>query len=104
MHVTKRSYPNEDDGSPASSLVGTPVVLAGSDDTTDDKVAETHADSARDERLLAAPLVDVENGGDGGEEHDDADNTRSEERGRRTGQVELLEDERCVVEDDCNAT
>jgi hypothetical protein len=94
------TYPDEDDGHPAGTAVSRPVVLAGRDDAADDKVTDAHPNGTRDERLLAAPLVDVEHGRDGRKEHDNTDDAGREQRGGAAGQAERREDEGRIVEDD----
>ena len=76
--------PDEDNSGPTRGAVSGPVVLALCNDARDDKLAEAHDNCANDECRFAAPLVDVEHGGDGREKHDDTDDTRSEERSRST--------------------
>jgi hypothetical protein len=92
--------PDEDNGGPPRGAVCGPVALALGNDARDDEVADTHDDCACDECRLAAPLVDVKHGGDGGEEHDDTDDTRGEKRGRGSVQAETAEDKGCVVKDE----
>jgi len=69
--------PDHDDGRPAGTGVRGPVVLEGSHDAGDDEMAHTHTDGAADQDGLASELVDVHDGRDGGEPHDDADDTGS---------------------------
>ena len=69
--------PDEDDGGPACGAVCGPVVLALCNDSRNNELTESHDDSANNECWFAAPLVDVEHGGDGREEHDNTNNTGS---------------------------
>lgn len=89
--------PDKDAGDPASGAVSRPVVSAGGDDDGDDHVTGAHDDGTGDQGRLTAPVVDVENGGDGGKEHDDTDDTRCKKRDRVAFETDLLKDERGIV-------
>lgn len=62
--------PHHDDGRPAGRVVRRPLVLVLGEDDGDDDVAGAHGHGARDEHGLAADLVDPEDHGDGGDQHD----------------------------------
>lgn len=66
--------------------------------TSDDDVRDTHTDGTGDEDGLATKLIDVENGGDGGEHEQDTTNTTSQKRSSIASQTQILEDESGVVE------
>jgi hypothetical protein len=63
-----------------------------------DEMRDGHSNAAHDENCLAAEFIDVQHGWNGGQEHDDTDNTSCEKRKRSTldacrvkvGSVEFL--------------
>jgi hypothetical protein len=65
--------PDHDNGSPASTFVGRPLVFVLGKDDCDDDVAGGHPDGAGDENRLAADFVYVGDSWHGCEPHDDAD-------------------------------
>ena len=65
--------PDHGHGSPAARFVRAPGVLVGAKDAGDDEVASGHARGSGQHDGFAAELVDVEDGGNGGDEHGDAD-------------------------------
>jgi hypothetical protein len=81
--------PDKDNSSPSSALMGFgaiigrssgfPICSISSSNTSDDEVGDGHADAANDEDLLSAKSVDVQDGGDRGEEHDDTHHSGGEE-------------------------
>lgn len=73
------------------------IAAISADDTRDDEVAGSHADGAGDEDGFAAEFVDVQHGGDGEEEFEDADDPGGEEGDGAAGEAEVLEDEGGVV-------
>ena len=91
--------PDEGAGGPAGGLVRGPLVGVDAEEGGDDDVADAHGDGAGDHDGLAAELVDVEDCGDGGEEHGDADDAGREQGGRGAGGAEGGEDGGGVVED-----
>ena len=60
-------------------------------------MTDTHHDGARDQDWLSSPAVEIDDGGDGGEEHNDSDNSGRKERGGVAGEIEASEDEGSVV-------
>jgi hypothetical protein len=104
--------PDKDNSSPASALMGFgaiigrggsfPVLSVSGSDTSDDKVGNGHANTTNDEDCLPAKSVDVQDGRDRGEEHDDANNSSCEERDGIVGtltctEANALEDERRLM-------
>jgi hypothetical protein len=87
--------PDEDDGDPTSSPVVRPVVAVSTDNTGYDEMGDSHPNTTSNEDNLSSEAIDVEHCRDGGEEHDDTDNTSSKERRGATAQAKALEDERC---------
>lgn len=93
--------PDENNGDPTSdcTLVTCPArrskvtVQSGDDD-----VRNTHADGTSNEDRLATKLIDVQDSRDGGEHEQDTTNTTGQERTCVASQVQVLEDERSVVQ------
>jgi hypothetical protein len=100
--------PNEDNSGPSGTLVrfgaiigrssGFPVSSVSGSNTSNDEVGNGHADAANNEDLLSAKSVDVQDGGDRGEEHDDAHHSGGEEGDRvvstlASAETDTLEDE-----------
>jgi hypothetical protein len=54
----------------------------------------SHSDTTNDENRLTAKAINVENGGNGGQEHDDAHNSGREQGEGSTNDSHTLEDER----------
>ena len=73
--------PDHADGRPAGRLVRGPPVLVDAEEDGDDGVADAHGHGAGEQDGFPAQPVDVEDGGDGGEEHGDADDPCCEEAG-----------------------
>jgi hypothetical protein len=65
---------------------------------SDNNVRDTHAEGAGDEDGLATKLVNVEDGGNGGEHEQDTTNTTGQKRSGVASQTQVLEDESGVVE------
>lgn len=84
-------------GPAGGGLVVESINVLGEDDS-DDEMARSHADSTHCKNWLAAGAIDPENGWDGGDEHDDADDAGSEEAGGCLAEAQLVEDLRGVVE------
>lgn len=91
--------PDHGDCSPPSRLVRLPGIAVGGDNGGDDNVTGCHANGAYGEDRLAADAVDVENRRDGGDEHDDADDSSCEERDCYAGETEVFKNCGSVVED-----
>ena len=67
-------------------------------------MTDCHADSADDKGRLSAPPVNVHDGGDGGDEHDDAHNTGCKKRNGVVRKTELAEDDGSVVKHSVNTS
>lgn len=89
--------PNEDDGSPSGALVGVKCMLERADNTGNDKVADSHADTAGDQDLLPSNVVDPEDGGNGKHELEDTGHTGGQQGGGGAAQLEILEDLRTIM-------
>jgi len=98
--------PDHDDGGPSGTEVLTvePSFSVPGDKDCDDKVAECHDPSTSDKHGLTTQLVDVHDGRDGEEEHDNTDHTGGEEGNGVSSETEGLEDLRGVVEDSVNTS
>jgi len=81
------------------SATNSPLVPVATDETSNDDVARRHTNSARDQDRLAAKLVDVHDGWDGGNPHDNTNDTSSKQRDGVSRKAESLEDLGGVVED-----
>ena len=73
--------PHHADGCPAGCLVGCPLVLVYAEEDGDNGVADTHGHSPCEQDGLPTQLVDVQNGGNGGEKHGYAYDSCCEEAG-----------------------
>ena len=76
-----------------------PLVLVDAEEDGDDGVAETHGYGSDEKDGFPPQPVDVEDGGDGGEEHGYAYDACGEETGGVAGGAEGCENGGCVVED-----
>jgi len=65
--------PHHDHGCPSRCTVVLKVVKVLRENDGDDEVREGHAEGSDSEHGFTTETVDVEDCGDGGEEHDDAD-------------------------------
>jgi len=97
--------PDHDDGGPSGRGVRGPGVLKGAGDTSDDEVTGGHADCTSDEHRLSTELVDVHDGWNSGDEHDNADDACGEEGDGVGGEAEIIKDlggvvEHCIVASD----
>lgn len=90
--------PDHADSRPAGRPVLGPLVDVLGHQHGNDDVAGGHADGADGQHGLAAGAVDPEHGRDSGDEHDDADDTRGQERCRVEVEAELLENEGSVIQ------
>ena len=80
--------PDEDNSGPSGALMGLgavigrsgcfPILSISRSNTSDDEMAHGHADAANDQNRLSAESVDVQDGGDRGEEHYDTYNSSRE--------------------------
>lgn len=75
------------------------MVDVASEDDSDDKVAESHADGTHGKHGLAAEAVDPKDGWDRSDEHYYADDARGQEAGCVFTKAELLENGGGVVQD-----
>lgn len=93
--------PDHGDGRPASCFVSAdgPGLLVPREDDGDDHVTGAHPNRSGVHDGFAAELVDVEDRGDGGEEHGDADDTGGEEGGCVTACAQSHEDGGGVIQD-----
>ena len=80
-----------------------PLVLVLREDDCDRDVADPHGDGADGEDGFPAQAVDVQDRGDGRDEHDDPDDARREEARRVGAEAEGAEDLGRVVEDGVDA-
>jgi hypothetical protein len=98
--------PNKHDGCPScrgrrsTAGIGIPLFLELTDDTSYNKVADSHDDGARNKDGLSSPAVQVDDGRNGCEEHDDTDNARCQEGCGISSEVETGKDERGVIQDE----
>ena len=93
--------PDHGYGTPTSTRCGAnlPLGLVRGKDSGDNNVASSHANSTDDKDGLTAELVNVGDGREGGNPHDDTDNTGGKEGCCVTAEAEVLEDSRGVVQD-----
>lgn len=70
--------PDEDDSRPRGTLVVVEVASVRARDASNDEMRDGHTNATYDEDRLAAETIDVENGRNGGEEHDDTHNAGGE--------------------------
>jgi hypothetical protein len=80
--------PNHDDRAPTSCLVRIPLISILGYDYGDYNVAGRHTDRTDGKDGFAPDFVDVEHGGDGGEEHHDAYDAGCEEGDGVAGEAE----------------
>jgi hypothetical protein len=108
---TDGEKPNEHDSCPAcrgrrsTPSIGIPLFLELTNDTSYNEMADSHDDGARNKNGLSAPAVQINDGRNGGKEHDDADNARCQKRCGVTSEIKTGEDERGVIQDEvdtCN--
>lgn len=90
--------PDEDDGGPAGVAVRGPVRHEAALDTGDDRVAHHHTDGTADQELLAAKVVEPEDGWDGEEDLEDTGDTGGEQGDSSGSEAEGLEDLGSVVQ------
>lgn len=90
--------PNHDNSSPSGGLLFVKVVNVPGENDGNDEVAQGHAEGTDRQDGLTTDAVDPENGGEGGDEHDDTDNTRSKETGGVRAETELGEDGGSIIE------
>ena len=91
--------PNHDDRAPTSCLVRFPLISVLGHDYGDNNVAGRHTDRTDGEDGFAPDFVDVEHGGDSGEEHHNAHDASCEEGNCVAGEAERAEDCGRIVED-----
>ena len=91
--------PDHNHGCPSRRTVVLKVFIVPGEDDSDDEVREGHAESSDCENGFAAETVDVEDCGDGSDEHDNTDHACCEEGLRGSLETDLFEDLRRVVED-----
>lgn len=72
--------PHKNNCNPASSSMGCPVCAVGSLQTCHNDMRDTHSNSTRNEHGLAPKLINIQNGGDGGNEHENTTDTAREQR------------------------
>lgn len=84
------------DTDPAGRNMARPAVFIRPNETGNDEVACSHADSSSKQDRLATKLVDVEYSGDRQEELNHANNTGRQKRQGVTFKSEALEDEGCT--------
>lgn len=63
-------------------------------------MANSHDDGARNKDGLSSPAVQINDGGDCCEKHDDTDNARCQEGCGVSSEVESGKDERGVIQDE----
>jgi hypothetical protein len=95
--------PDHADSSPSSGLVVRPVIGVLGKDDGDDDVACGHANGSDGEDWATADSIDPENGGNGGDEHDDADYTGGEKLSGVAALAKLFEDGGRVVQNSIDA-
>jgi hypothetical protein len=89
--------PNHANGTPSSSLVVFEVVNVFGQDNSDDQVAGPHANGTNSQDGLTTQTIDPKDSRDGGDKHDNTDNSGSQQTGCVAAKAELLEDLRGVV-------
>jgi hypothetical protein len=98
--------PNEHDRCPScrgrrsTAGIGIPLFLELTDDTSYNEVANSHDDGARNKDGLSAPAVEINDGGDRCEKHDDTDNARCQKGRGVPSEVETGKNERGVIQDE----
>lgn len=87
------------DRSPPCGLMSWPLILVLSEDDCDSHMANAHADPSSNHYWLSAQFVDIEDRGDGGDEHDNTYDARGEQAGGVARCTQRGKDRRCVIED-----
>jgi hypothetical protein len=85
--------PHKNDGNPASSSMGCPVLAVGSIQSGHNNMRNTHPNSTGNQNGLTPKLINVQNGRDSGKEHKDTADTTSKQRYGVSRETEVLEDE-----------
>lgn len=94
--------PNHCDGSPSSSLVGSPRCLVLGYDDSNDNVAGRHSNGANGEHGPPTNFIDVQHRRDSGDKHGDSNDSSSQEVSSISREAKVLEDSRSVVQDRVN--
>lgn len=77
--------------------MGVPVGRKGADNAGNYEVAARHADSTDKQSPLATPRVDEQNGRDGGQEFEDTDDSRGQQRSSVGRQIKSVKNEWGIV-------
>lgn len=85
--------PHKNDGNPAGSFMGCPVLAEGSIQSGNNNMRNTHPNSTSNQDGLAPKLINVQNGRDSGKEHEDTADTTSKQGSGVSRETEILEDE-----------
>jgi hypothetical protein len=89
--------PNHDNGCPTSCLIILKVINVLGEDDSDNQMAKTHAYCTDCKNWLTTQAIDPENSGDGGDEHDNTDDSSGEEGSGGAAHTELAKDGWSVV-------
>lgn len=73
--------------------MGGPVLAEGSIQSRDNDMRDTHAYSAGDKDRLAPKLINIQDGRDGGKEHENTTDTASEQGCSVSCEAQVLENE-----------
>lgn len=71
--------PDEDDTGPTSIRVSSPVLVEGTNDTSDDKVAGSHTNGTSNKNTLTTEVINPEDSGDCEDKFHNADHTGSQQ-------------------------
>jgi hypothetical protein len=74
--------PHHGNRCPTCSLMRWPLVLILGKNNGYSDMANAHCDGSQCQNRLSSKFVNIQDGGDGGEEHDNADNACGKKRGR----------------------
>ena len=88
--------PDHGDGRPSGGPMVLPIVFERAADTSDDEMAGRHAEGTDDQDGLTSEGVNVHDGRDGGDEHDNTNDARSKQRDSVGAEAETVEDLGCI--------
>lgn len=91
--------PDHNDSRPTSSMVSWPLVLILGEDDSDDEVAQTHAQGTESQSGSSSDSVNVQDGGNCGQQHGNAYHARCKKRSGVRRQTERAENLRGIVKD-----
>ena len=92
--------PDEHNSNPTSSSVFSPVAFERAQDTGNDEMTATHDDGTGDQERLSSELINPQHGWNGGQEHDNTNDTRGKQGSGVTRQPQGGKDEWGIVQDE----